>query len=149
MRRAGLQHALVFVTEPWRGRLEARLRVLGVTQFRAERILSTVDACALQTALDAEDTLAARDPDQRAARVIAKARAFGAAQLQPGLQADQTIALVPGSRPTPACLTEFLRDAKGTIAYPPFLARQRVGSDGRVAGNVIYARDLGERNQLL
>ena len=149
IRRAGLHNALVFVNESWRGRLEARLRVLGVTQFRAERILSTVDACALQTALDAEDTLMARDADQRAARVVAKARALGTAQLQPGRQADQAIALVPGTRPTPTCLTEFFRDTSGTIAYPPFLARQHVGSDGRVGGNVVFARDLGERNQVL
>ena len=149
VRRAGLRNALVFVTESWRGRLEARLRVLGVSQFRAERILSTTDACALQTALDAEDTLVARDQDQRAARIIARARAFGTAQLQPGLQADQTIALVPGSRPTPPCLTEFFRDTSGTISYPPFLARQHVDREGRVGGNVVFARDLGERNELL
>jgi hypothetical protein len=149
LKRDGVHDALVLVTEPWRGRLEARLRVLGITQFRAERILSTLDACALQTALDAEDTLMARSAEERAERVLSKARAFGTARLEPGLPADQSIALVPGSRPTPRCLREFQRDLVGTIAYPIFLAHQRVGSDGRVAGNVIFVRDLGERNQLL
>lgn len=147
--RDGVHDALVFVNEPWRGRLEARLRVLGLTQFRAERVLSTLDACALQTALDAEDTLMARRAEERADRVLAKARAFGAARLEPGLPADQSIALVPGSRPTPRCLREFLHDTAGTIAYPLFLARQRVGADGHVGGNVVFARDLGERNDLL
>ena len=147
--RAGLHDALVFVNEAWRGRLEARLRVLGLSQFRAERILSTLDACALQTALDAEDTLTARRPDERAERVVSKARSAGAARLETGLQADQSIALVPGSRPTPRCLREFLRDTAGSIAYPLFLAHQTIGSDGRLGGNVVFARDLGERNELL
>jgi hypothetical protein len=37
----------------------------------------------------------------------------------------------------------------GTIAYPIFLAHQTVGSDGRVGGDVVFARDLGERNRFL
>jgi hypothetical protein len=147
--RAGLHDALVFVNEPWRGRLLARLRVLGLSQFRAERALNTVDACALQSALDAEDTLMARSDGERAGRVLSRARAFGAARLESGLQADQTIALVPGSRPTPTCLGEFQRDTIGTIPYPIFLMRQRVGSDGRIGGEVVFARDLGPRDTLL
>jgi hypothetical protein len=147
--RARLHDALVFVNEPWRGRLLARLRVLGLSQFRAERMLNAVDACALQTALDAEDTLTAHSASERAGRVLSRARAFGAAQVQPGAQADAVIALVPGSRPTPACLREFQQDTIGTIAYPIFLMRQRVGSDGRIGGDIVFARDLGERDGLL
>src|SRR5205085_8095106 len=81
--RAGVHNALVFVNEGWRGRLLARLRVLGATQFRADRLASTLDACALQTRLDAEDTLAARADDERLRRVEEGARAFGPARLQP------------------------------------------------------------------
>lgn len=150
--RAGLRHALVFVNEGWRGRLEARLRVLGVTQFRAERVLSSVDACALQTALDAEDSSAAGDARARAERAIATAAAFGRARLEPGLQADQAIALVPDTKPTPECLHEFLRDTAGTISYPVLLARQHVGRDGRIGGgrsDVVFARDLGARDTVL
>lgn len=149
VRRAGLRNALVFVNEGWRGRLEARLRVLGVSQFRAERVLSTVDACALQSALDAEDSLADPDLRARADRAIARAAAYGPARLEVGRQADQAIALVPGSRPTPECLREFLSDTAGTISYPIFLARQRVQSDGRIGGNVVFARDLGARDTVL
>jgi hypothetical protein len=149
LKRDGVHNAVVLVNEPWRGRLEARLRVLGLTQFRAERVLSTVDACALQTALDAEDTLTATNAADRAERVLSKARAFGATRLEPGLPADQSIALVPGSTPTPRCLREFQSDLQGTIAYPIFLAHQTVGADGRVGGDVIFVRDLGARNQLL
>jgi len=147
--RAQLQHALVFVNEGWRGRLLARLRVLGASQFRAERVVSGLDACALGAALDAEDTVVARASNERLERVVHRARLFGVARIVPGLPADQTVAIVPGSTPTPACIAEFQRDTAGTIPYPPFLALQSVGPDGRVGGNVIFARDLGARNELL
>lgn len=151
IRRAGLRDAVVFVNEGWRGRLQARLRVRGVSQFLADRTLSEVDACALQTALDLEDTLPAPSDSARADRVIARARAYGVAEIQPGQSADQAIALVPGSRPTPKCLWEFQRDRElgGTLAYSLFLAHQRVGRDGRIDGDVIFVRDMGERNELL
>lgn len=142
--RAGLHNALVFVNDGWRGRLLARLRVLGLTQFRADRLVSTLDACALQTALDEE----LEGPD-RAERIERRARAYGAARPEPGLPADRAIALVPGTRPTPTCVHEFFRDTSGTMPYPMFLARQRLGPDGRVAGDVVFARDLGARNELL
>jgi hypothetical protein len=147
--RAGLRNAVVFINEGWRGRLQARLRVLGVSQFQADRTLNTVDACALQTALDMEDTLLAQSDSARADRVVQRARAYGAARLQEGQQADQTIALVPGAPPTPKCLWEFQRDNTGTLAYSLFLGHQRVGRDGRIGGDVIFVRDLGERNEML
>ena len=149
VRRAGLHHALVFVNESWRGRLLARLRVLGVQQFEADRVVSTVDACALQTALDAEDSLPARDAAEQRTRVLARARGFGKAQPVPRLAADQTIALVPGSAPTSVCLGEVERDAAGSMPYALFLAEQQIDSDGRIGGDVVYARDLGARNELL
>ena len=149
LRRAGVRNALVFVNEGWRGRLLARLRVLGVPQFPAGRILASVDACALQTALDLEDSLPAADPAARVERVVRRARAVGEAHPVPGLQADQAVAFVRGSVPTAVCLRELQRDTSGTIPYPLFLARQTVGRDGRVAGDVVFARDLGDRNELL
>jgi hypothetical protein len=149
IRRANLHNALVFVNESWRGRLLARLRVLDLQQFEAERVVNTIDACALQTALDDEDALSAPDAGERRARVLARARAVGRAQLVNGLAADQTIALVPGSVPTRACLREVGRDASGSMPYALFLAHQTLDSTGRIGGDVVFARDLGARNALL
>ncbi len=146
--RAGLRNALVLVNEGWRGRLLARLRVLGVSQFRADAIVTSVDACGLETALDAEDSLSGTDAE-RAERVVRRARAMGEAHAVEGLPADRAIALVPGSTPTPTCLGEFQGDTAGTMPYPLFLARQRVDRDARVGGEVVFARDLGFRNELL
>ena len=147
--RAGLRNALVFVNEGWRGTLLSRLRVLGASQFRADRLLNTLDACAIHTALDAEDQIPGAPDSVRLERIVARARAFGAARAVPNLPADQAIALVPGSQPTPVCLAEFSRDSIGTMPYALFLARQELAADGRVGGNVVYARDLGRRDERL
>jgi hypothetical protein len=147
-RTESVDSALVFVNEGWRGSLQARLRVLGANQFTASRLLGTLDACALQTALDAADADTAPD-SAKLATVLARARAAGVPRPVPNLPADQAIALVLGSSPTPTCLREFSRDSLGTMPYALFLARQHVGSNGRVGGNIVYARDLGARNELL
>jgi hypothetical protein len=147
--RAGIHNALVFVNEGWRGRLLARLRVLGATQFQAERMASSLDACGLQTALDSEDSLTSHTVADRLRRVQARARAVGMARLEPGMSADQVIALVPGSRPTSVCIREYQHDTLGTIPYAIFLTRQHVGATGRVQGNIVFARDLVERNERL
>lgn len=146
--RAGLQHALVFVNESWRGRLLARLRVLGVDQFAADRGVSRYDACALETALDAEDTLPAVNSERRVERVLAAVRAAGRAEPVQGLPADQSVSIVPGSRPTATCLRESQADFTGTMPYPVFLAKQRV-VHGRVGGDVVFVRDFGARDSLL
>jgi hypothetical protein len=148
--RAGLRNALVLVNEGWRGNLLARLRVLGISQFRADAIASSADACALETALDAEDSLSGTDPE-RAARVLDRATGAGVATPRPveGLPADQAISLVPGTTLTAECRRELEREAAGTMPYPLFLARQQVGRDGTVDGDVVFARDLGDRNEVL
>ena len=120
-----------------------------MSQFRAERTLSSVDACALQSALDSADTRGDPDLHARAERVIASAAAFGRPEMQPGMQADQAIALVAGSRPTPTCLREFSRDQSGTISLPIFLERQHFDRDGRAGGDVVFAREMGPRDSIL
>ncbi len=146
--RAGIHNALVFVNESWRGRLLARLRVFGIEPFAADRDVSTYDACALQMALDAEDTLPAANPQVRQARVLAAARAAGHAEPVRGLPGDRAVSIVPGSRPTATCLRESNADAAGTMPYPIFLAKQHV-VDGRVGGDVVFVRDFGVRDSLL
>jgi hypothetical protein len=150
--RAKLTGAVVFVREGWRERLAARLRALDMRPADTERLLDQADACAIQTALDSLDAATPRiDDATRAAwreHVIAAARAAGRAEPVPGLQAGQHLSLVPGSRPTPACLAEATADTEGTTPFAPFLAYQTLEND-RVGGPVVFARDLGPRNELL
>lgn len=147
--RARLTNALVFVNEGWRGRLLARLRVLGASAFRAEQIVNTTDACALGEALDGADRVPALPAAERLDLVVRRARGAGAARLVTGVQADQAVAIIPGSTPSTACFAEFQRDSAGAMPYPPFLPLHRLDGAGRIAGTVIFARDLGPRNELL
>ena len=146
---AALTNALVFVREPWRGRLLARLRGLGVPQFDAEQVVNSTDACALQTALDEADVV--RWPDARTRRdaVVGRARAAGAALVRSDVAAESRIARAPAGPDTPQCRAEEAADGFGTMPYAMFLREQEVARDGRLTGAVVWARDLGPRNALL
>jgi hypothetical protein len=146
---ARLSNALVLVREPWRGRLLARLRGLGVPQFSAERIVDAVDACALQVALDEADLPGAGAAPERRARVLARARSAGAASVQPATIAESRVARAPGGPDTPRCREEVAADTMGTMPYAMFLREQEVTPDGRLGGDVIWARTLGPRDTLL
>jgi 4-amino-4-deoxy-L-arabinose transferase-like glycosyltransferase len=146
---ARLSNALVLVREPWRGRLLARLRGLGVPQFDAERVVNEVDACALQIALDESDSVAAGSPGERLVRVLARARSAGAASVQPGIIAESRVARAAGGPDSPRCREEAAADALGTMPYAMFLREQQISRDGRLTGDVVWARTLGPRDSLL
>lgn len=149
VRAAGVTNALVLVREPWRGRLLARLRAFGVQQFEAERVVNTMDACALQIALDEADIVAPSDTAARRARIFARAAASGLATMMQSRMADERIARAAGGPDTPRCRDEAQGDTLGTMPFAMFLREQQVGRDGRLGGAVVFARDLGARNTLL
>jgi hypothetical protein len=146
---ARLSRALVFVHEPWRARLEARLRAFGVTPGEASRMLGTSDACQVQEALDVEDARAVGDTAGREARLHAATRPDAPVRAVPGLQADATIFLADQRVLTDVCRREIAVDAAGTTPYAPFLVLARFDPDGSVGGPVVFARDFGPRNELL
>ena len=146
---ARLTNALVLVREPWRGRLLARLRALGVPQFSAEQVVDAVDACALQMALDDADRPGAGSPSERRVQVLADARRAGPASIRRGTIAESQVARAPGGPDTPRCRQEAAADTLGTMPYAMFLREQHVGPDGRLAGDVIWARTLGPLDTLL
>jgi hypothetical protein len=149
VRAARLDHALVFVHESWRARLEARLRALGLLPGETERILESADACQIQRAVDAEETRAATDTAGRGARLWRATRP--AAPLhpagEPGL--DERILLAEGAEITPACIAELSADSVGVAPFSPFLELEGLEADGSFGGRVVFARDFGPRNELL
>jgi hypothetical protein len=147
--QARLTNALVFVNDSWHGRLAARLRALDARPMTADQLLDTVDACALQSALDSDDAAPRGSDNERLERVLGTARRAGTPVVAAGMPADQHIAIVPGSKPTDACLAQVAMDAEGTMPYAAFLAYEGVGRDGRLGGDVVFARDMGTRNELL
>ena len=149
LRAARLGRALVFVHEPWRARLEARLRAFGLAPSEAGRLLSRADACRIQTALDAEDTRAPDDTAVRHARLLDATRTAAAVHPVGGLQADEAIALAEGAVLTDVCRREIAADQGGTTPYAPFLALARFDPEGAIGGSAVFARDLGPRNAVL
>lgn len=146
---ARLSNALVLVLEPWRGRLLARLRGLGVRQFDAEQVVNTTDACALQLALDDADALPTQDSASVRRQVLTRARAAGLAVAQPGVIAESQIARSPDGPESTRCRAEALVDTAGTMPYAMFLREQHVARDGQLDGDIVWARDLGPRDTLL
>ena len=146
---AALGNALVLVREPWRGRLLARVRSLGVQQFEAEQVVNSVDACALQLALDDVDRLATPDTATRRAWVFGRARDAGAASLTTTGPADERVARALRAPSSPRCIEEQQGDTIGTMPFAIFLATQHVSREGQLDGTVVWARDLGARDSLL
>jgi hypothetical protein len=149
VRRARLQHAIVFVNEGWRARLEARLRALGVLPGETERILESSDACQIQQVVDAEDTRMGGDTIGRGARLWAATRPSAPLHPAGGASLDERYLLAEGATFTAACRAEAEADTAGVAPFSPFLALEGLEPDGAFGGRIVFARDFGARNELL
>ena len=147
-RAAGLHNALVFVHDGWHARLAARLRGAGLRPLPAEQLAATADACTVQTTLDALES--ATDPTGARARRALDAilRDSGAVPIA-GLRADEQIALIPGRPLSPTCTDQRSAARANGVSMAALLPATRVDRNGRLSGDVIYARDLGNANGAL
>jgi hypothetical protein len=131
-RSAGLHHALVFVNEDSRSRTLHRLWSLGIGRGNAARLIDSAPVCAVRVAIDAELSMVPPRSDGRLERLI-----------QHATTVDSTAVSSRG------CQEDARRDAEGWATYMPFFAANEVGPDGRLGGDVVYALDLGEHNEVL
>ena len=147
-RAAGLHNALVFVHDGWHARLAARLRGAGLRPLPAEQLAATADACTVQTTLDALES--ATDPTGARARRALDAilRDSGAVPIA-GLRADEQIALIPGRPLSPTCTDQRSAARANGVSMAALLPATRVDRNGRLSGDVVYARDLGATNGAL
>jgi hypothetical protein len=141
-------NVLVFVPEGWHGRLAARLRRVGTRPLSAERLVATADACLIQTTLDELES--APDPGgDRTRRAIGALLRDTGAVAQPQLRASDEI-VVSRTRPlTPACVAERARADSYGVSIAELLTTMSVDRSGSLAGDVIYARDLGAADERL
>jgi hypothetical protein len=149
VRAADIHRAVVFLREPLGSRLLRRLWGAGVPRSDAARLLEASDTCSLLSALRAVE---ADSGIPRPMRPDAIARA--AASFVPGEQAlgtaDLAVRVSSPTSLTPACRAELEADARLSGApFGPALPLEPIGPDGRIDGDVIYAADLGERNEVL
>jgi hypothetical protein len=143
-----LTNALVFVADGWRARLIARLSVLGARPFTAHKIVEYYDACMLQQLVDSAERMPV-PPAERSRFVFATLDRAPRAVAVPGMAIADQLSFEPGRALTPACADELATAVSNGADYVRYLPRNATGRDGRLAGDVVYARDFGTRNALL
>jgi hypothetical protein len=130
-RQAGLHHALVFVSEGFEQRSLRRLWGFGISHGDAMRLMVGVPPCAIRRAI-AEETRASGAPSERVTRILQSAAAF---------RADE--------QEMRECARDLVNGGDGVASYAPFFPANTIGADGRLDGDVVYALDLGEHDEVL
>jgi hypothetical protein len=141
---AGIHHAVVVMREGWGPRLIARMWAAGVPMRETSRLYRAFDACTLQTLLDTADAAGVRDEALRA-ELAAAARTADPGVVVPDVVPDRLVRLPRDGRVTPVCAAEIERDRGGTMQFAAYLSLDTPGLDG----DVVWARDMGERNAAL
>jgi hypothetical protein len=143
-----LSNALVFVADGWHARLIARLSVLGARPFTAHKIVEYYDACMLQQLVDSAERMPA-PPAERSRFVFATLDRAPRAVQVPGMSLADQLSFEPGRALTAVCAAELATAVSNGADYARHLPRNATDRDGRLAGDVLYARDFGARNALL
>lgn len=139
-------HALIFLREPLGMRLKRRLWAIGVSRSDAAQLVAERDACSLLDALRAAeaDSMAGTS---RIAAVRRNAAALPAERLR---LPDVTLHVASMASVTPECRAELEADQRiGSVPFGPALPLQTINRDGRLDGDIIFAADLGDRNEML
>ena len=122
---------LVFVDVGITQRTARRLWALGVPRAAATTLISRGNACTLIPAIELEETRAA-DTTGRVQRLrLAAARNT----------TDTTTSRL--------CQERVQRERGAALDYGTFLLRNEIGGDGHLTGRIIWAADLGDRNEEL
>ena len=139
-RRAGVNHALVFVRESWGAQIVARMWALGVSRSAAAALYANVDACALDKALRALEDDAVRNDaaEHRLAPLLVDSARVRSSPFSP----DSTEKLLPGALfYDRSCIARIEDDRAGYTHLAPLLLEHGNGN--------VYARDLQGRDSLL
>jgi hypothetical protein len=144
----GLGNALVFVADGWSARLIARLGALGVRPYTARAIVEHYDACLIQQVVDSAERIVA-PPAERARFLFGALGRAPRAVPAPGASASDPLAFDAGRALTPACEAELTTAESNGAEYVRYLPRNGTNAEGRLDGDIVFARDFGERNVLL
>lgn len=133
-REGNLHNALVFINEGRQARNLHYLWELGLSRGDAARVMVTASSCAVRLSIDAEAAIQPARTEGRLDRLVKGALRFDA-------QVPPTLPLV--------CVLDVRRDEEGSASFGPFFPANEIGPDGHLAGNVVYALDLGGHNEVL
>ncbi len=149
VRDANVHHAVVFLREPFTMRLARRLWGVGMTRSDAARLIAGNDACSILMAIRSAEGDSDRSPSRMVtlrAAVVPLAR-----PAQQGSVGGSQVHLASRASITPECQSELDADRRlGGAPFGPMLPLEEIGADGRIGGgDVVYAADLGDRNEQL
>lgn len=148
VRRANVKHAVVFFHEPLGTRLLRRLWGLGMGRSESARLLDAADVCSLIAAIRSAE-VAAVPPSGKVNMVLQSAAAFvqGPRSAQAG---SPRVRVSDREALTPLCRAEIDRDNRfSSVPFGQALPLEPIGPNGEIAGDVIYAADLGDHNEVL
>ena len=134
VRAAGIHHAVVFINEGVQARNLHYLWALGLSRGYATRMMVSASPCAIRVAIDAEQARRPAIARGRLDRLVKGALAFDSVQ-----------------SPTmpPICVDDLRHDIEGLASYAPFFPANTIDVTGHLGGNVVYALDLGEHDEVL
>ena len=133
-RMAGLHNALVFINEGVAARNLHYLWELGLSRGNAARLMASASGCAVRVSIDVEEALRPSRMRGRLDRLVQGAMTFDAR--------------VPRVEPS-VCVEDVRRDKERSASFAPFFPSNTIDATGRIGGNVVYALDLGEHNEVL
>ncbi len=135
---AGVRNALVLVRESWGSQLSVRLWRLGLSRADAERLYANVDACRLELAIRAVESVELHGAAARQA--LWPLLADSAATRPTDLSPDRSERFQPGVPYSGRCMHRLQEDRSGFTLYAPLLLAR---------GGNAYARDLHELNNVV
>ena len=136
---SGVESSLIFVRESWGAQMVARMWALGITRSDAEHLYWQSDACALEEGIHRAESSGLRGQSALDA-LTPLMQPAGSTKPSP-FSPDSSERYVPGTTYTPRCMVRINEDRAGFTIFAPFLLAH--------GGGNIYARDLGEQNELL
>jgi hypothetical protein len=144
-----LPRSLVFVQEGSSARLIRRLWGIGLSREDAAGLMRNADACSLLDAVRREEARAPGDSTGRFQRIEATTAVLGDRVTVAGN--DPNFRVNNNSMVSAACVNDVKIDERvgNSVSYGPLLLENRYDALGRVSGQVIYAMNLGERNEVL
>jgi hypothetical protein len=140
---AGIHKAVVFIREPFTSRLTRRLWAVGFSRATSARLVGIANPCSLFIAARAVDRDSLRLAGDSVAIIMRAADSITQSRrpLRPGVVSDAA---------TAACLAELDADQRiGTSSFGSALPLETIDAQGHLGGDVVYAADLGDRNDAL
>lgn len=148
VRKADIHNAVVFIREATSARILHRLWGIGMPRDEAGRLFSRSDACSMLVGIREAERDTAAPLDRRLARVRQLAVPLPDTGDVLGTR-DSGIKFAGMGTVTEACRAELDADSVVPGVFGPNLLLNTWDDDGRIAGDVIYAQDLTEHNEVL